>query len=65
MNTTEVLPNEIAVGIPAPREDYPFNNVDENFVDFDGPGDLDNPLSWSFIYKWGIVILISVMSLVV
>ena len=65
MNTTEVLPIETAVNSPAPCEDILFNNVDENVVDFDGPGDRGNPLNWPSIYKWSVVILISVMSLVV
>lgn len=36
-----------------------------SLVDFDGAEDPANPLNWSPVYKWSIVGLISVMSLVV
>lgn len=41
------------------------NQDNANIVNFDGLGDPENPLSWSPTYKWSIVVLISVMSLVV
>lgn len=41
------------------------NQSDTSLVDFDGPEDPTNPLNWSQVYKWSIVGLISVMSLVV
>ena len=37
----------------------------ENLVDFDGSEDPLDPVNWSPVYKWFIVFLISVMSLVV
>lgn len=37
----------------------------ENVVNFEGPEDPSNPVNWSNAYKWTIVGLISVMSLVV
>jgi hypothetical protein len=37
----------------------------ENIVDFDGPDDPKDPLKWSSRYKWSMVILISVLSLIV
>lgn len=40
-------------------------NSGEDAVDFEGPGDPANPLNWSATYKWSIVVLISMMSLVV
>lgn len=39
------------------------NNAD--FVDFDGPDDQLNPLNWTYAYKWGIVWLLSSMTLIV
>ncbi|KAF2659360.1 MFS general substrate transporter [Lophiostoma macrostomum CBS 122681] len=36
-----------------------------DIVDFDGPDDRQNPQNWSSVYKWSIVILISVLSLIV
>lgn len=39
--------------------------LEENIVDFDGPNDPEDPLNWSPIYKWSMVALISVLSLVV
>lgn len=41
------------------------NQGDTNIVNFDGLDDPENPLNWSPIYKWSIVGLISVLSLVV
>lgn len=34
-------------------------------VDFDGPDDPADPLNWSVAYKWSMVILISILSLMV
>ncbi|KAF2831051.1 MFS general substrate transporter [Ophiobolus disseminans] len=36
-----------------------------DIVDFDGPHDTEDPLNWSSRYKWSMVILISVLSLIV
>lgn len=36
-----------------------------NIVDFDGPDDSRDPLNWSNRYKWSMVILISLLSLIV
>lgn len=41
------------------------NDANENTVDFDSPEDPENPLNWSAAYRWSIVGLISIMSLVV
>ena len=38
---------------------------DTNLVDFDGPDDPMNPLNWSLTYKWGVVWLLSIMTLIV
>jgi hypothetical protein len=37
----------------------------EDIIDFDGPDDRQNPQNWSSTYKWSIVVLISVLSLIV
>jgi hypothetical protein len=34
-------------------------------VNFDGPDDPTDPLNWSSRYKWSMVVLISVLSLIV
>ncbi|KAG9202755.1 hypothetical protein G6514_004008 [Epicoccum nigrum] len=36
-----------------------------SLIDFDGPEDQANPLNWSKSYKWCMVVLISLLSLVV
>ena len=36
----------------------------ENAVDFEGPNDTQNPLAWSTAFKWGMIILISAITLV-
>jgi hypothetical protein len=41
------------------------NNVGQNIVDFDGLNDPTDPRNFSPLYKWSVVGLISVMSLVV
>lgn len=41
------------------------DNSTEDAVDFDDPNDPENPLNWSSVYKWSIVLVISIMSLVV
>lgn len=46
-------------------EEVPVNGFDQNLVDFVSPQDPEDPLNWSSAYKWSVVILISVMSLVV
>lgn len=38
---------------------------DTHIIDFDGEGDPKDPLNWSKFYKWSMVILISLLSLVV
>lgn len=48
-----------------PDRDQALQGYPKSFVDFDGPKDPDNPLNWSAAYKWGILVLISVMCLVV
>jgi hypothetical protein len=37
----------------------------DHIVDFDGPDDPADPLNWSSRYKWSMVVLISVLSLIV
>lgn len=39
--------------------------LEGNIVDFDGPGDRQDPLNWPPAYKWSMVTLISLLSLVV
>ena len=38
---------------------------EEDIIDFDGPDDRQNPQNWSSAYRWIIVVLISVLSLIV
>ena len=40
-------------------------NVDTNIVDFNGLDDPKDPLNWPNRYKWSMVILISILSLIV
>ena len=65
MNATDTIPAEIVSNTVATCRDQSLDTVDEHVIDFDGPKDPHNPLNWSALYKWSIVILISVMSLVV
>ena len=37
---------------------------DENLIDFEGADDPTDPLNWSSPYKWGVTVLISLMTLV-
>lgn len=37
----------------------------DNIIDFEGPDDPSNPMNWSALYKWSMVILISILSLIV
>ena len=47
-------------------EQNPVRSDSRSFiVDFDGPDDIKDPLNWSSRYKWSMVILISVLSLIV
>ena len=41
------------------------DDVGHESVSFNGPEDPADPLNWSARYKWSIVILVSMMSLVV
>ena len=58
-----------AVAVPALSE--PLNGIDEeerpaegNIVDFEGPEDPSNPLSWPTWYKWMTAVLVSLMTFV-
>jgi hypothetical protein len=45
---------------------FPVNHdIDSTVVDFDGPNDRSDPLNWIARYKWCMVILISILSLIV
>jgi hypothetical protein len=65
MNATDIIPAEIVSDTVATCRDQSLNTVDEYVIEFEGPKEPHNPLNWSALYKWSIVILISVMSLVV
>lgn len=39
--------------------------TDENVVDWDGPSDPQNPLNWSSRLRYGHVVVVSLLSLVV
>lgn len=41
------------------------DRTQEYIVDFDGPNDSADPLNWSPLYKWSLIILISILSLIV
>lgn len=64
-NEPKVKRSERISDILSSGENPMVNDENENTVDFDGPDDPENPLNWSPAYKWGIVSLISIMSLVV
>lgn len=57
----ESLPKEESNIRGPPLAEHPC----EGTVDFDGPDDAANPVNWSSSYKWSIVGVISIMSLVV
>lgn len=67
MNVPEFTPFESIAKVesnirgPPPLAEHPC----EGAVDFDGPDDAANPVNWSSSYKWSIVGVISIMSLVV
>ncbi len=65
MNTAQIPPAEEALDVAATCVDQHVDDVDEHVVDFDSPDDPENPLNWSSQYKWSVVMLISIMSLVV
>jgi hypothetical protein len=47
------------------KEHHVAQDDASNIVDFDGPDDPKDPLNWSTRYKWSMVILISLLSLIV
>ena len=65
MDTEKAIPPKVAVQTPLPSGDRSMEDHTRNSVDFNGPKDPANPLNWSSAYKWSILALISVMSLVV
>lgn len=65
MDVTDVVPRELSSIDQHAGEQMPVIEYDGNLVDFEGPGDSEDPLNWNPTYKWSIVILTSVMSLVV
>ena len=65
MDVEQVLPSTAAQDTQVAIKNESSGDYDENAIDFDGPKDPANPLNWSAIYKWSIVALVSVMSLVV
>lgn len=65
MDRVESVALEITGDEPNVDESGRFNTHTANVVDFDSVDDLANPVNWSLTYKWTIVVLISVMSLVV
>ena len=48
----------------APSAEDP-NVLDDRIVDFDGDGDMGNPLNWKKSYRWFLVILLSFMTTMV
>lgn len=66
MNVPEFTPFESIAKVESTIRDPPFAECPcESAVDFDGPDDATNPVNWSSSYKWSIVGVISIMSLVV
>jgi MFS transporter, DHA1 family, multidrug resistance protein len=47
----------------SPLPFLPKPNTDPNVVTWDGPEDPENPKNWSFLYRWWITILCTVMTL--
>lgn len=65
MTTSRIVDIEKVHASPDTDAEEHIDESESNLVDFDGPQDPINPLNWSATYKWSVVILISVMSLVV
>ena len=65
MNPIPEITLETADAIDDISKDARLQTHSEHAVKFDGPEDRANPLNWSPLYKWSIVAVISVMSLVV
>lgn len=66
MNVSEFTPCESIAKVESTIRGPPLaERPSEGTVDFDGPGDAANPVNWSSSYKWSIVGVISIMSLVV
>lgn len=66
MNIPEIMPFESIARVESGIRDPPLaESPGESGVDFDGPDDAANPVNWSSSFKWSIVGVISIMSLVV
>ncbi len=65
MDSEKAITPRPTVKTPIPTRGRILEDYPENIVNFDGPEDPVNPLNWSTVYKWSIVVLISIMSLVV
>lgn len=69
MNVSEFTPFESIAKVESNIRGSPLVEQSEQpcegTVDFDGPDDAANPVNWSSSYKWSIVGVISIMSLVV
>lgn len=65
MDAAQIPSTETFTGIATICEDQDVDSMNQHVVDFDGPEDPEDPLNWSAKYKWSVVILISIMSLVV
>lgn len=71
MNPESVTDDEKIVGVPFvvhdnQMDDNSDNGVsNHNLVDFEGIHDAEDPQNWSPLYKWSMVILISLLSLIV
>ena len=61
----EICGSVIGLASPEPKSDEPILDLENDMVGFDGGKDPADPENWSPIYKWFIVVLVSLMSLIV
>lgn len=54
---------EVPIDEKQPVAEPQNDGGDGQIIDFDGPDDPSDPLNWSPMYKWSIVIIISLLSL--
>lgn len=65
MSSTLRKEEEIVVPTTRLETEGTENNTTMNIVDFDGLDDPKDPVNWSNPYKWSMVVLISLLSLIV
>lgn len=65
MDDVEAIPTEKVRRLAELGERQGNDDIGQEIIRFNGPEDPADPLNWSSRYKWSVVILVSMMSLVV